>query len=119
VRGDARTVIVRIPARFRAGSCVSVRHGCTIVDVYVDPRLVRHVEGSTGLTTAEAARLVEDVLSFHDEPIEQWVRRRHAELKTYGSRNAEIFARLREELRGHVVAAPDLSERQLRRMIYG
>lgn len=87
--------------------------------MYVDPRLVRHVEESSGLTTAEASRLVEDVLSFHDEPIEDWVRRRHAELKTYGARNAEIFARLRQELRGHVVAAPDLSERQLRRMIYG
>ena len=87
--------------------------------MYVDPRLVRHVEESSGLTTAEASRLVEDVLSFHDEPIEAWVRRRHGEMKTYGVRNAEIFALLKEELRGHVVAAPDLSERQLRRMIYG
>lgn len=88
-------------------------------DVYVDPRLVRHVEESSGLTAAEARRLVEDVLSFHDEPLEDWVRRRHAELKTYGVRNAEIFAQLKQELCGHVVAAPDLSERQLRRMIYG
>lgn len=95
------------------------RPGCMLGDVYVDPRLVRHVEESSGLTPTEAARLVEDVLSFHDEPVEEWVRRRHAELKTYGARNAEIFTRLREELRGHVVAAPDLSERQLRRMIYG
>lgn len=87
--------------------------------VYVDPRLVRHVEESSGLTPAEALRLVEDVLSFHDQPVEEWVRRRHAELKTYGARNAEIFARLQQELRGHVVAAPELSERQLRRMIYG
>lgn len=87
--------------------------------MYVDPRLVRHVEESSGLTTTEALRLVEDVLSFHDEPVEEWVRRRHAELKTYGVRNAAIFALLKEELRGHLVAAPDLSERQLRRMIYG
>lgn len=87
--------------------------------MYVDPRLVRHVEESSGLTSAEALRLVEDVLSFHDEPVEDWVRRRHAELKTYGAKNAEIFARLQEEVRGHVVAAPALSERQLRRMVYG
>ncbi len=87
--------------------------------VYVDPRLVRHVEETSGLTSTEASRLIEDVLSFHDEPVEAWVRRRHAELKTYGARNAEIFARLQQELRGQVVAAPELSERQLRRMIYG
>lgn len=87
--------------------------------MYVDPQLLRHVEESSGLSAAEARRLVEDVLSFHDEPVEAWVRRRHAELKTYGGKNADIFASLKEELRGHLVAAPELSERQLRRMIYG
>ena len=92
---------------------------CTLVIVYVDPRLLRHVQESSGLTEAEALRLVEDVLSFHAEPVEDLVRRRHTELKTVGAKNAEIFNRLRDELRGHVVAAPDLSERQLRRMIYG
>lgn len=91
----------------------------TLDAVYVDPRLLRHVEETSGLGPTEARRLVEDVLAFHDEPVGAWVRRRHGELKTYGSRNAEIFARLREELRGQVVAAPDLSERQLRRIIYG
>ncbi|WP_435771594.1 hypothetical protein [Nocardioides sp. SYSU DS0651] len=85
----------------------------------VDPRLLEHVRTSTGLSAQEAERLVEDVLAFHDETVAQYVRRRHAELKTYGARNAEIFARLREELRHRVVAAPDLSERQIRRLIYG
>jgi hypothetical protein len=87
--------------------------------VYVDPRLLRHVQESSGLAPSEAERLVEDVLSFHAEAVEDLVRRRHAELKTNGSKNAEIFARLRDELSGRVVAAPDLSERQLRRIIYG
>lgn len=87
--------------------------------VHVDPRLLQHVQDSTGLGPAEAARLVQDVLAFHDETVEGWVRRRHAELKLHGGRNDEIFARLREELRTTVVAAPDLSERQLRRIIYG
>lgn len=87
--------------------------------VHVDPRLVRHVAETSGLSPAEARRLVEDVLSFHDEHLEDWVRRRHAELKTYGRKNDEIFPLLRSELRGLVVAAPDLSERQLRRIVYG
>jgi hypothetical protein len=87
--------------------------------VHVDPQLLRHVEESSGLTSAEARRLVEDVLAFHGETVEEWVRRRHGELRTHGHRNADIFTTLREELRGHVVAAPELSERQLRRMIYG
>lgn len=84
-----------------------------------DQRLVDHVVATTELTASEAARVVEDVLAFHAEPVEDYVRRRHAELKTYGVRNPEIFARIAEELTHRVVAAPALSERQLRRLIYG
>jgi hypothetical protein len=87
--------------------------------VYVDPRLVQRVQETTGLAPAEAGRLVEDVLAFHDETVEEWVRRRHREMKTYGARNDEIFTQLRADLAGLVVAAPALSERQLRRIIYG
>ncbi|GAA1507819.1 hypothetical protein GCM10009788_09830 [Nocardioides humi] len=87
--------------------------------VHVEPRLLQHVRDSTGLGTAEAVRLIQDVLAFHDETVEAWVRRRHGELRTQGARNDAIFARLRVELRTTVVAAPDLSERQLRRIIYG
>ena len=84
----------------------------------VDTALVDHLVAGTGLTPAEAQRVVEDVVAFYAEPVEDYVRRRHAELKTYGARNAEIFARIAEELSQRVVAAPRLSERQLRRIIY-
>ena len=84
-----------------------------------DPALVAHLVAGTGLTATEAARVVQDVLAFHAEPLENYVRRRHAELKTYGARNDEIFARLAGELTDRVVAAPRLSERQLRRLVYG
>ncbi|WP_341927722.1 hypothetical protein [Nocardioides psychrotolerans] len=84
-----------------------------------DPALIDRVVASTGLSPAEAARVVEDVLAFHAEPVEDYVRRRHAELKTYGARNPQIFARIAEELADRVVAAPRLTERQLRRVIYG
>jgi uncharacterized membrane protein len=84
-----------------------------------DPDLVARIATSTGLAPAEAARVVEDVIAFHAQPVEDYVRRRHAELKTYGAKNPEIFARIAEELAARVVAAPELSERQLRRLVYG
>ena len=62
--------------------------------VPADRTLVDHLVATTELTAAEAARVVEDVLAFHAEPVEAYVRRRHAELKTHGARNPEIFARL-------------------------
>ncbi len=84
-----------------------------------DPALVARIATSTGLSPAEAARVVEDVVAFHAEPVEDYVRRRHAELKTYGAKNPQIFAQIAEELADRVVAAPELTERQLRRLIYG
>jgi len=102
------------------GRKLHFRVGSRTVDaVPADLTLVAHLVATTELTEAEAARVVEDVLAFHAEPVETYVRRRHAELKTYGARNSEIFGRLAEELADRVVAAPALSERQLRRIVYG
>jgi len=84
-----------------------------------DLDLVDRIATSTGLSPAEAARVVEDVIAFHAEPVEVYVRRRHAQLKTFGAKNPEIFARIAEELADRVVAAPELTERQLRRLVYG
>ncbi len=84
-----------------------------------DPRLVARIADSSGLSTGEAARVIEDVLAFHAEPVEAYVRRRHGELKTYGARNEQIFRQLAAELPGRLVAAPELTERQLRRLVYG
>jgi hypothetical protein len=90
-----------------------------IPDVTVDSELVERIATSTGLSPAEAARVIEDVVAFHAETVEEFVRRRHADLKTYGARNPAIFARIADELAGRVVAAPQLTERQLRRIVYG
>ena len=64
--------------------------------------------------------MVEDVVAYLAEPVEDYVRRRHAELKTHGAKNPEIFARIADGARrARVVAAPELTERQLRRIVYG
>jgi len=81
--------------------------------------LVDHVVATTGLSRDEATRVIEDIVAFHAEPVDDYVRRRHRQLKTYGARNPEIFARIAEELQTRVVAAPRLTERQLRRLVYG
>ena len=84
-----------------------------------DPALVSHVVATTSLTEGEAARVIDDVIAFHASTVEDVVRLRHASLKTYGARNPEIFAQIAEELGSRVFAAPELTERQLRRIVYG
>jgi hypothetical protein len=81
--------------------------------------LVRHVAASTGLAVDVAARLVSDLLAYFSETTEQFVRRRHAELHRRGHGNAEIWPLVSAELAQRRVAAAALSERQLRRIVYG
>lgn len=85
----------------------------------LDHDLIDRVSGSAGLTAAEAARVVTDVLAWYREPVDDYVRRRHAYYQVYGKRNAEIFALIAAELADRLVAAPQLSQRQLRRIVYG
>src|SRR5258708_17739293 len=88
-------------------------------DAVPEHDLIDRVAGSTGLTPGEAARVVEDVLAWYREPVEDYVRRRHAHYRLYGKRNTEIFPLIAGELATRLVAAPSLSERQLRRIVYG
>ncbi|MFF3763028.1 hypothetical protein ACFYYR_02905 [Streptomyces sp. NPDC001922] len=81
--------------------------------------LVDHLVRSTPLQSGEAARVVLDVLAYFDETIEAFVRRRHRELQARGLNNTEIFDRIMAELPHRAVAPPELSLRQLRRIVYG
>jgi hypothetical protein len=81
--------------------------------------LVDHLTHTTTLSQGEAARVVDDVLAYFAEPAAAYVRRRHAELRGRGLTNDEIFERIAAELPARRVSPPELSPRQLRRMVYG
>jgi hypothetical protein len=81
--------------------------------------LLSYLVRTSRMSRAEAMRLVDEVLSFLDERPEEFVCRRHRILQSQGLSNGEIFSRLSAELRRWRFRAPDYSERQLRRIIYG
>jgi hypothetical protein len=112
--------IARINFCPKSGSFLRISDSSvTLGLVGVDHNLVEHVSASTGLPPSQAARVVEDVIAYLAEPLESFVRRRHTELQTRGAKNPEIFTRIAAELQARVVAPPELSERQLRRIVYG
>jgi hypothetical protein len=81
--------------------------------------LVRHVARSTGLDEATASRVVADVTAYFDETVEEYVVRRHENLKNRNRKNDDIWPLIAEELTARRFRAAELSERQLRRMVYG
>ena len=87
--------------------------------VQAHEELVTHLTRTSPLSQGEAARVVAEVLGYFGESVEEFVRRRHRELKTGGLTNEQAFAQIAAELPARRVAPPQLSLRQLRRVVYG
>jgi hypothetical protein len=88
----------------------------------VDPvpqDLVRYLAASTGLPQSTVVRVIADVTTYFNETIEEFIRRRHAELQQRQRKNDEIWPLIAAELDQRRFAASRLSERQLRRIVYG
>ena len=81
--------------------------------------LARYLAASTGLPQSTATRVIVDVTTYFSETIEAFVRRRHAELQQGQRKNDEIWPVIAAELGQRRFAAPGLSHRQLRRLVYG
>ncbi len=84
-----------------------------------DDDLVRHVMATTGLPEATAARVIADVTAYFAETVEDYIRRRHGELRMRHLKNDDIWPRITGELGSRRFGAPELSARQLRRIVYG
>ena len=102
-----------------SGKFLEIVCSCLILDRMPDREVVERVAASTGLTIGEAERVIDDVLAWYREPVEDFVRRRHADLHLHGVRNDLAFRTIRNELAQRLVAPPELTERQVRRIIYG
>jgi hypothetical protein len=81
--------------------------------------LLNHLCTSSRLNQLEAQRVVAEVIAYFSETTESYVQRRHSELKLEGLSNIHIYQRIEIELGELVFAAPTLSQRQIRRIIYG
>jgi hypothetical protein len=81
--------------------------------------LIRQLGRTTGLPANVVARVVDDVLAYYDETVEEFVRRRHRQLQRRGHTNDRIFTLIAAELPARRFAPGELSLRQLRRIVYG
>jgi len=82
--------------------------------------LINHLCQSSDLTPSQARRAVDEVIAYFSESPNDYVRRRHLQIKQeQGLANPEIFERIEAELSQLVFAAPPLTQRQIRRIIYG
>src|SRR5262250_692870 len=77
--------------------------------------LVAHLERTLGLGRPAAARVIEEVLAYFHETVDEFVVRRHGELRAESQKNDEIFDQVGAEMARRRFAAPPLTARQIRR----
>ncbi len=81
--------------------------------------LIEHLSRNTALSEAQSGQIVDEVLAFFNEDVDSFIRRRHRELQQQGLSNAKIFTAIQVELSGRLFPAEKLTERKIRRVIYG
>lgn len=81
--------------------------------------LLDHLARLSRAGGGEVEKIVAETLAYFTETVEQFVARRHAELQAEDLKNEAIFERIQQELRVRRFAAPELSARQIRRLVYG
>jgi len=85
----------------------------------IPERLKDQLRRSYGISPSVADQLWTDLLAFLEEDPQEFVRRRHIELQDQGYKNQEIYQLLHKELTSMLFPGPKLTQRQIRRMIYG
>ena len=82
--------------------------------------LINHLCHSSDLNAAQARKVVDEVIAYFAETPDAYVRRRHRELKhETGLNNSQIFVQIEVEMTQLVFTTPALTQRQIRRIIYG
>ena len=71
------------------------------------------------MSPTEAGRVLAEICAYFTESVEEFVSRRHHELQIEGLANRVIYERIAAELDARRFPAPTLSQRQIRRFIYG
>ncbi len=78
-----------------------------------------YILDSFQLTEQEFDRLMDEFLAFFELEVEEFIRQRHLQLKKEGLKNEAIYEQINQELDSRRFKSADLSQRQIRRIIYG
>ncbi len=73
----------------------------------------------TGLEASILVKVLEETRAWYSKDFPAWIRNRHRELQRQGMRNADIYPQLCEEAKRILVRPESITERQIRRVIYG
>ncbi len=78
-----------------------------------------HLASAHRIPERDFDRIMEEVNSYYDISVNEYIQTRHQQLKSDGSKNEEIYQQILREIEERRFTAPRLTVRQVRRIIYG
>lgn len=88
-------------------------------DIRLEGDFEKYLLSSYQILEKDLYRLIDDLTGTFNDSVEMFVQKRHFSLQKEGKRNKEIYTILQDEVKSQRFIAPELSQRQIRRMIYG
>jgi len=88
-------------------------------DFHIPKDLIQHLCNMSSLTPEQASHFAAEVMHYYSSSPTDFVITRHRELQQAGLANTEIYTLIEQELRLRLYPAPEMSVRQIRRLIYG
>jgi hypothetical protein len=85
----------------------------------LDPAFRAWLLGHVDVAERELDKVVAELMDHWSETDRDWVLRRHRELMKEGLPARLVYGHIRAELEGRRFAPRPMSERQIRRLIYG
>ena len=82
-------------------------------------KIKNHIARNYGIEPEQAERLLEELPQLFPLTASEYICQRHLALQQLGFKNSEIYRKIGTELEGMVFSAGSMSERQIRRIIYG
>lgn len=88
-------------------------------DIKLNQEFLQHLLSSYPLDESELLRLLDDLSGAFDYTVESYIQEKHLSLQREGKKNAVIYEILQKEIKAMRFQGPELSIRQIRRIIYG
>ena len=88
-------------------------------DIKLNEELENYILSSYSLNKSDLYRLLDDLSGIFNDSVEEYIHKRHVFMQKEGKKNNEIYQILQKEIRSHRFLGPELSIRQIRRIIYG
>jgi hypothetical protein len=85
----------------------------------MDIKFSHHLQDLFNLNEDQVKQITDEFIAFFSETAEDYIRRRHNEMKADSMKNDEIYKILKSEISKRRFASAGLTERQIRRIIYG